>query len=559
MESYEAYYFEMGGDNKPWSFFYSFTLDPGTYDIAYIYEFYAGTGPGGRPPTTYNALRGYINIDNDNNFIFYDKNNIRIFTNDDTLYLPNRVASIYILTRRRTYDFPDAQLTTAINFANIGYGYSSYDPFTIGPNYVIPFRNGFLLENGANQSPPVFVSFGGTVTVPSGIYVGPADGGFNNTNLGTGYPICEDLIDSSIVWYVDTHYKLIYKIYRDTINAVRVGQYTDNVNGPYSMSHDVINDRLIITGGSDRNFWEGMSAEYTLTLQAIYLANLRTTTFPLDIVIIDIPIPQNSDTIGKGGWAVDFDNMGNLYAAFTSGEICKINLNTQTTSIIARGFIEPWSVYIIDKNSSTPHIIICNTRGGSVDLLYPDGTVSTIIGETNLLWIAADYNKHVTDGGISQATFGCPTRIILYNGQFIIGDETGCAIRILTSPKLIKLVNDLNTNTLYITPNSPLNLLGFNAGTVSSDVTIPFDPYVSIFIENVGTSSRETLKISYKIPVQQNQSTTFWNKNNKNVQLLKCPDGRLANLNIKVLDRHGNQMFSDLDWSLDIKIQRQSA
>ena len=110
-------------------------------------------------------------------------------------------------------------------------------------------------------------------------------------------------------------------------------------------------------------------------------------------------------------------------------------------------------------------------------------------------------------------------------------------------------------SSLYITQNSPLNLLGFSTGTVSSQVTAPVDPYVYLFIENVGTSSRENQQISYKIPVQNNQSTTFWNKNNNNIQVLKCPDGRLASLNIKILDRYGNQMFSDLDWSLSIKIQ----
>jgi hypothetical protein len=445
MPSYEAYFMYAnpvpGG--PPWPDLYgAFNLDPGTYKIAYVRGWFAGNNSGGAPGPVGPLNYGYIHINSSTNYSFsYDLLGTR-----PIVFNTNEEVGVYILKSQRTYDFPDAKLTSYIRFEEFGYTFSNLGG--IGPDLVFRFGNGYFLESAIQQMPPVFVDDNYVISFPTAL---PLDD-------CSGYPIAQDFIDPMTAWYLDYVHS---KLYRMTQGNPPVATYVGipNINvGPlavYSMRHDPVNDRLLVMGGADRNFWEQLASEYTLTVNAIPLATLRTADIPTNFNFVPLPIPQNSDTFGKGGWDADFDNLGNMYAAFTSGEICKINVSKQTTEIIARGFIEPWSVYIIDKNSEKPHIIVANTRGGSLDLIYPDGTVTTIIGETNLLWKysggGVGPTKPITDGGIPgtnsvAATFGCPTRLtLLPDNRILIGDETGLAIRVLTSPMLSDLINRLNS------------------------------------------------------------------------------------------------------------------
>jgi hypothetical protein len=133
----------------------------------------------------------------------------------------------------------------------------------------------------------------------------------------------------------------------------------------------------------------------------------------------------------------------------------------------------------------------------------------------------------------------------------------------------------LNRNVLYVTNNTngslynvtntlsgPLiNALGFSDNTqISPYVNVNYPKtvlpplYISIYIENVGTSSNEPQKISYKIPV--NSGIIYWSKNNYNEQyILNNSSGYLRILNIKVLDSYGNQLNNNgVDWSFTLSL-----
>jgi hypothetical protein len=111
-------------------------------------------------------------------------------------------------------------------------------------------------------------------------------------------------------------------------------------------------------------------------------------------------------------------------------------------------------------------------------------------------------------------------------------------------------------------PNSLLSLLGFTdgpTGTATNSYTFPFDDYINIWIENVGASSQEFQQITYKIPVTA--ETTYWTNNNVNKQIVKNRnyDFPLSKLNIKVLDRFGNQLDNNgQDWSFSIRTSAES-
>jgi hypothetical protein len=110
--------------------------------------------------------------------------------------------------------------------------------------------------------------------------------------------------------------------------------------------------------------------------------------------------------------------------------------------------------------------------------------------------------------------------------------------------------------------NSLLNLSGFvnqqpiSASTSAQNLYVfPFDDYVNIWIENVGTSAQEPQKITYKIPITT--GTTYWTNNNVNKQIVnnKNYDFPFSQMNISVLDRFGTQLNNNgIDWSLSIKV-----
>ena len=542
--SYEAYFISLGNS---WGDLYTFSLPPATYTAKYVYSYTVDAESVNQVVYT-----GNVTILNDNSFTLRD-------TNGNLVTDPE--VGMYIIVSSRTYDFDDAVLSTLYNFGNDDR--FNFNGDTIGPNLVVPFSGGYLIENGINATTPSFLTTGGAVSFP-----------FGATGATSGFPITLDLIDPRYCYFLNSVGApgiCLYRLDRN-LTVVKIGYFPpDQYFGIYSITHDPINDRILLATSYDRNFWENLSPVYNFKIGTFSLAPFRSAV-PLPVSLSFNYLVIGPGLQGKGRWAIDNDNFGNLFMALSSGEIYKINTNVSPTvnTCIAKGFIEPWSVFVINKNSLNPHILVANTRGGSVDIIYPNGNVSTVIGQTNLLWsdtVTPGLQKTIADGDIATAKFGCPTRLtLLPDNSFLIGDETGLAIRRLASPKLASLISSLYINPDYllnIPPGSILNSIGFSANQynittsmIGSPVSQPFFnvvpnniDYFSIYIENVGVPE-EPYHITYKIPADG----YFWTKNKKHMQSVKNQNiSSLRYLNIQILDSQGN-LLTGPDWSFSLKL-----
>jgi hypothetical protein len=116
------------------------------------------------------------------------------------------------------------------------------------------------------------------------------------------------------------------------------------------------------------------------------------------------------------------------------------------------------------------------------------------------------------------------------------------------------------------TYNSLLWFLGFRhtatqtTGTsfrATAPYTLAWDTYISVFIENVGTSSPENSQITFKIPLSTiSNGGIFWTENTQNKQSKMFNSAtRLSYLNITFYDRFGNILNNNgLDWSMSLDI-----
>jgi len=90
--------------------------------------------------------------------------------------------------------------------------------------------------------------------------------------------------------------------------------------------------------------------------------------------------------------------------------------------------------------------------------------------------------------------------------------------------------------------------------TFETPLSVPF-MYFRFIIPRctaISSSSPGIGQITLTGSVISSPSTIYWAKHNQNTQIIKCPDASLSKLNIKVLDRFGNQITSGSDWSFTL-------
>jgi hypothetical protein len=119
--------------------------------------------------------------------------------------------------------------------------------------------------------------------------------------------------------------------------------------------------------------------------------------------------------------------------------------------------------------------------------------------------------------------------------------------------------------TMNVQPLSMLSFLGFTgqqqgvAFYGTNSYIVNFDTYLSIWIENLGTSSIENSQITFKVPLTVGSGSIMqWAENSQYHQLVKVTDRgvRLDRLNIQVLDRYGNLLNNNgIDWSFTLEIE----
>jgi hypothetical protein len=373
---------------------------------------------------------------------------------------------------RFPYFSDDVTLSTEANYKTLippnNYGRT-------GPNKVYPLStpvNGYkyLFENGLNPDP------GGEI----------ASNTVQQVTTISGYPITKDNLGygffNLVVPYFNGPWHLMY-IYGDDLTTLYLGtiQRDPYIATSYGIYHNKITDELFTPWGEGVNFWDtpiyydnyfgiykidisryrhninnhipavirnNMNIEIdnpeagVTTQQAVQLYGLSYATDQLPGVKYLIP---------GDPWGMDMDYSGNIYMALGNGKIIKLSGDSMT--VLYDGLMEPWNVTVIDKQSSNPHLLIPATRGGTVNLLYPDGKMETICG-TPLLPYQEGWDKPIEDSSQHHhGTFGCPTAIVIDEEDYslLVGDETGMAIRRIRSPKLQRMIGYLKNPA----PHSP--------------------------------------------------------------------------------------------------------
>jgi hypothetical protein len=154
----------------------------------------------------------------------------------------------------------------------------------------------------------------------------------------------------------------------------------------------------------------------------------------------------------------------------------------------------------------------------------------------------------------------------LYFGVCVYGDSGGAGSMTLQTsaiyppPSGYNFIPALLPGILTVTQNSLLNLLGYSignpSGTSTKSYSFPFDKYITIWMENIGTSSNENQKITYKVPISS--AKTFWSNNSFNNQIVRNQNSQfpLNRLNIQVLDQFGTKINNNfVDWSFTLKVR----
>jgi len=109
------------------------------------------------------------------------------------------------------------------------------------------------------------------------------------------------------------------------------------------------------------------------------------------------------------------------------------------------------------------------------------------------------------------------------------------------------------------TPNSLLSFLGYTStasNTAKYPYTLNWDTYISMFIENLGTSSSENSQITFKIPLNTiTNSVAYWSENSQNRQQIDLSYNlRLDYINFSFIDRFGNPLDANgFDWSATLE------
>jgi len=171
----------------------------------------------------------------------------------------------------------------------------------------------------------------------------------------------------------------------------------------------------------------------------------------------------------------------------------------------------------------------------------------------------------LTDGFYTHATL--ITEFAAKVSGFTLGFESKTGFSTITAGSGTVTV----TVPTGLTYPSLAYLLGFQTTVTSSGLVATSksaatifnrDPYVNIWIENLGASSAEisqsTFKVPIALPVPQFNNVFYWAEQSQNEQLVCVTDSaaRIDRLNIQVLDRYGQQLDNNgADWALTLQIK----
>ena len=185
--------------------------------------------------------------------------------------------------------------------------------------------------------------------------------------------------------------------------------------------------------------------------------------------------------------------------------------------------------------------------------------------------VRAPFNTLVINTTTYTITPGNYNSLTALNAAILVGGSSALSTigSFSSTNGIVTFTGAGNSNVRFdpVTRNSLLSFLGYthtgttaaNQSTItaSNPYTLTWDTYISIFIENIGTSSLENSLISFKIPLSSiTNGTIFWSEMSQNRQIIQFQAStRLSYLNIVVYDRFGNILNNNgVDWSMTINV-----
>jgi len=199
----------------------------------------------------------------------------------------------------------------------------------------------------------------------------------------------------------------------------------------------------------------------------------------------------------------------------------------------------------------------------NVQMPYGFYNIRTGINDTLALTLTGTTITALPAGYYTQAQLITALNIAIGSGG------TFAAVTSSTSTALPQLqLTPASTKTATFGSSLLNTLLGFTSGqtatnpsviTATNCLNLNFDTYVYIYINNLGISSQEPIKYTFKVPLNNTTfgSTLFWSDENQNHQSIEVTDNavRVDRLQIQVLDRFGNILNNNgLDWSMTLEI-----
>lgn len=242
-------------------------------------------------------------------------------------------------------------------------------------------------------------------------------------------------------------------------------------------------------------------------------------------------------------------------------EKVQIHIDTTTTNVVAS---QQSAVVKINSNpfQCTYNFSNQNRHARSISLQ----TAEIPQGFYN---VRAPFNTLVINTTTYTITPGNYNSLTALNAAIIVGSSSALSsIGSFSSTNGIVTFTSAGGNVTFgpVTRNSLLSFLGYtHTGTTGSSTTqvasnpytLTWDTYISIFIENIGTSSLENSLISFKIPLSSiSNGTIFWSEMAQNKQIIQFQAAtRLSYLNIGVYDRFGNILNNNgMDWSMTLDV-----
>jgi len=237
----------------------------------------------------------------------------------------------------------------------------------------------------------------------------------------------------------------------------------------------------------------------------------------------------------------------------------QIHVDTGSISSVTQGSTSQANVSKVGGNPFQCTIILGNRHRAIRSISLKNAQIP--IGFYNIRAPYNTMNINSVTTTISPGNYSITSLLSVINSS--IGISVGTFSQSGSTNKI--LFSGGGATNMNVQPQSLLSFLGFTNGQTGTNIVatnsyiVNFDSYISIWIENLGTSSLEPVQVTFKLPNNVSSGGILqWAELAQNKQVVKVSDRgvRLDRLNIQVLDRFGNLLNNNgIDWSFTLEIE----